>query len=286
MTNATPYPENVKLWPLVGLKSFRIPEAGGAWRLFVLAKNMTGVLDHVKRSDLKAYAKSLGVNDAQFKRWLNAGRNLSLFTDLQQADGEWKLIVPSNTKAAELLGAEEVGRYVSLPAALLFKKGWRGFVFASWQSAHTGNGSRLVSQGKQAEITGINRQTQRQFNKQAGVKSTKNFAISNIHANGYASVLEFGNRACLFQYWDKATHQKKLGWRIPDSRVFPLYGTDVSNKTLRNLALFNRTADQYSATMKTLRNLKSDDKEVKTKEIYTFDGLSAKGNNLWIHSAI
>lgn len=254
--------------------------------MFVLAKNISGALDHVKRNELREFSRSLGVNDAQFKRWLNAGRRLSLFTDIQQADGEWKLILVGNQKAAELLGADSLGRAVTLPANLLFKKCWRGYVFASWQSSHTGNGERLVSQKKQAEITGVSPQTQRQFNEQAGVTSQKNYAISNIHANGYSGVLEFGNRACLFQYWDKSTHQKKLGWRIPDSRVFPLYGANISNNTPRNLALFNRTPEQYSATMKTIRRLKSDDKEVNTKEIYTFDRKSDKGNGLWIHAAI
>lgn len=283
---ATPIPAEIKIYPLVGLKSFRIPEAGGAWRLFVLAKNIGKEADSIKRDDLRQAAKELGVNDRQFKRYLTTARNLSLFTDVQRKTGEWCLIMPSNQKAAELLGSEKLGRPVTLPPELLFKKGWRAFVFAAWQSAYTNNGQRLVSQNKQAQITGINRQTQRQFNKTAGVISQRNFAISNIHANGYSGVMEYGNRACLFQYWDKATHQKYLGWRIPDSRVFPLYGTDLSNSTPRRLSLFNRTPEQHAATMKTIRKLSSDDKEIKTKEVYTFDGLSAKGNSLWIHLPI
>jgi hypothetical protein len=283
---ATPILAEIKLYPLVGLKSFRIPEASGAWRLFVIAKNMAGVSDHVKRNDLRNAVKELGVNDAQFKRWLNTGRNLDLFVDVQRMSGEWMLILPSNKRAAELLGCNKLGKAVQLPSELLFKKGYRAFIFASWQAAHTGNGDRLVSQRKQAEITGINPQTQRQFNQTAGVESQKNFAISNIHANGYAGVLEFGNRACLFEYWDKAKHQKYLGWRIPDSRVFPLYGTGLSNSTPRKMSLFNRTPEQHAATMKTIRRIGKDDKEVKTKEIYTLDGKSSKGNNLWIHSPI
>jgi len=99
-------------------------------------------------------------------------------------------------------------------------------------------------------------------------------------------VLEFGNRACLFQYWDNKTHQKKLGWRIPDSRVFPMYGTDLSKSTPRKMSLFNRTAEQFSATMKKLRSLKSDDKEIKLREVYQLEGVSSKGNNLWNHCAI
>ncbi len=53
MTNA-----QIKIHPLVGLKSFRIPEAGGAWRLFVLAKNISSELDHISRDELRKAARS------------------------------------------------------------------------------------------------------------------------------------------------------------------------------------------------------------------------------------
>ena len=283
---ASPTLENVNIAPLVGLKSFRIPEAGGAWRLYVIAKAIAGELDHIKRDDLRDVTRELGVNDAQFKRWITAGRNLDLFKDVQRKTGEWDFILPGYKKATQILGAEKTGAIVSLPTKLLFKKGWRAYVFASWQSAFTNNGQRLTSQKKQEEITGISPQTQRQFNDQAGVTSQKNFAISNQHASRFAVVSEYGKRACLFEYWNKDTHQKYLGWRIPDSRVFPMYGVNSSNTTPKTMSLFNHTAEQHAETIKAMHKLDNEDKEVKLKEIYTLDGKSAKGNNLWIHSLI
>lgn len=275
--------ETVKLYPLVGLKSLRVPEAGGAWRLFTLAKNLAGVADHIERESLREVSESLGVKEYQFNRWLSAARGLDLFKDVQRMSGEWMLILPSQKKAAEIMGSEKLGKPVTLPTELLFKKGWRAYVFAAWQASVTNNGDRLVSQKKQEEITGIDPQTQRQFNKQAGVVSTKNFAQSNVHANHYSSVLEYGNRACLYEFWNHTTHQKMLGWRIPDSRVFPLYGSDFSNKSPRKMSLFNRTPEQQSATLKTLRSYGIEGKDLPIKEIYTLDRQSAKGNNLWIH---
>jgi hypothetical protein len=280
MTTSPAYTENVKIYPLVGMKSFRIPEAAGAWRLFVIAKNMAGQLDHIKRDDLRQVTRELGVNDAQWKRYITAGRNLDLFKDVQQKTGEWSLILVGNKKASELLGADTLGSPVTLPAKLLFKKGWRAYVFASWQSAFTGNGTRLVSQKKQSDITGIDPQTQRQFNKQAGVISQKNFAISNQHASRYAATAEYGNRAALFKYWDKEKHQLYLGWRIPDSRVFPLYGANSSYNTPKTMSLFNRTPEQYAATKKAIRK-----QDVEFTEMYIYDKLSAKGNALWIHQS-
>lgn len=275
------FPETLNIYPIVGLKSFRSSEASGAWRLFVLAKNMVGQLDHIKRDDLKRAATSLGVNDKQFYRWMIAARNYDFFKDVQRKGGEWMLIIAGIDKAMQSLECESKGVIVSIPTKALFRKSWRAYVFASWQSSFTDNGKKLVSQKKQAELTGINPQTQRQYNKQAGVESKKNFAISNIHANGYAGVLEFSNRAALFQYWDKATHQKKLGWRIPDSRVFPLYDSNSSYKTPKTMSLFNRTPEQYAASTKAIRKQDND-----VKEIYVFDKVSQNGNNLWTHLPI
>lgn len=271
----------LKLYPLVGLKSLQISEAGGAWRLFTLAKNMAGPSDHIQRDELKKVSESLGVKEYQFKRWLDAGRGLDLFKDVQRMSGEWMLILSSQKKAAELMGSEHLGKPVTLPAELLFKKGWRAYVFASWQASITGNGQRLVSLKKQEQITGIKSQTQTKLNKQAGIQSTKNFATSNVHANHYSGILEYGNRACLFEFWDNATHQKKLGWRLPNTRVFPLFG-DISNSMPRNMSLFNRTAEQYKNTIKSLRTIEN----VTLQEFYTFDRPSSKGHHLWIHSPI
>ncbi|HNE05129.1 MAG TPA: hypothetical protein PLT08_11460 [Anaerolineales bacterium] len=271
-------PEFVKFNPLVGLKSFRTSSAGGAWRLMVLAKNLAGNLDHIERETLRQATRLLGVQDKTFRRWLDAARGLNFVSDIQRTSGEWMLILSSNNSIAFSLGCVNHCRVVQVPIENLFAKNWRAIVFAAWQAGFTGNGERLVSQKKQYEITGIQEQTQRQFNKAAGVQSQKNYAISNIHANGYGAVLEFGNRAGLFQYWNKETHQKHLGWRIPNSRYFPLFGTGGSYKTRRTMSLFNRTAVQYAASMKAIRK-----NGVKFSEMYVFDRTSQNGNNLWIH---
>lgn len=273
--------EFVKFNPLVGLKSFRTSGAGGAWRLIVIAKNLAGVLDHIERDALRKCVNSLGVQDKSFRRWLDAARGLGFVSDVQRASGEWMLILSSNDEIARVLGGGSSRRIVQIPVKNLFEKNWRAFVFASWQAEFTGNGERLVSQKKQYEITGIQEQTQRQFNKAAGVRSQKNYAISNIHANGYGTVLEFGNRAGLFQYWDKKLHQKYLGWRIPDSRFFPLFGVGGSNKTRRTMSLFNRTREEMKATSKAI-NLG----RPKFCEMYTFDRISKNGNHLWIHVSL
>lgn len=271
----------IKIYPLTGLKAMQ-SSCGGGWRLFVLAKHYAGVSDHIGREQFRKSVLSLGVSKSQFNRWMTEARNNDLFTDIQRMTGEWILVIPSWTRAAQLFDVE-LGNAIMFDVSLLFGKSWRAHLFASWQSSYTGNGARLVSQKKQAQVSGINTQTQRSFNKQAGVKCQRNYAISNQHASMFSGVTEFRQRACPFKYWDKATHQYKIGWRIPDTRT---YSTGVSNKTLRNLSLFNASAEQYSKTMKTIKRLRSEDRKMETQEVYIFDKQSEKGNNLWIHCVI
>lgn len=275
MTDSARYPETVKFNPLVGLKSFHIPEAGGAWRLFVLAKNLAAGNDHVRRDDVREYAASLGIREKTFRRWITAARNLDLVRDVQRQTGEWMLILTSNDKAASIMGSERKGAPVTMSARLIVGKQWRAYVFAGFEATFNG---RLISRKKQAELSGIPVSTQRKFDKEAGVKRQKNYAVSNIHANGYSAVLEFGSRAGLYKYWDKTTHQLKLGWRLPDSRRFDGAMTNGSKNSLGALSLFNRTHNHYKATV---RKLSKSDSPV--REVYLYSHTSRNGADMWTH---
>ena len=275
------FPHELRFIPIQGIKSFHAG-AGGAWRAFILAKNLAGTLDHVDRGQIVSFAHSLGVHSKTFDRWLNAARGFGFVRDVQRQTGEWILVLVGHKAAAEILGHKERrSRFVSLPARLLVSAGWKSYVFAAWQAQFTNNGERLVSQKKQAELTGISEQVQRQYNKGAGVKNKKNYAISNIHANGFNSVLEFGTRAGLFKFWNKETHQMYLGWRVPNSRVFPLLGASGFQKTRKTMSLFNKTVEQYSHTMKALRK-----NETAFREIYIYYQNSQNGNGLWTHTPL
>lgn len=247
-----------------------------------MAKNLdTKGMGYVGRELVRSFALFLGVNSRTFDRWLNAARVSGFVSDIQRKTGEWDLVLISHENAANILDhhKEIHTNYISLPAYLLVAKGWKSYVFAAWQAQFTNNGERLVSQKKQFELTGISEQVQRQYNKEAGVTSKKNYAISNIHANGYNGVLEFSSRAGLFKYWDEKTHQLYLGWRIPNARTFPLLGTSGSHKTQRTLSLFNKTVKQYSNSMKALRKQQTNT----FNEMYVFFRNSKNGNGLWTH---
>src|SRR3990167_6123275 len=74
-------PSSIKIYPLVGLKSLH-NEAGGAWRLFVVAKTLAGKADHIRRDALREAVLSIGVSKTSYNRWLTTARNYDLFTDV------------------------------------------------------------------------------------------------------------------------------------------------------------------------------------------------------------
>jgi hypothetical protein len=270
------FPEFVKFNPLVGLKSFRKSGGGSAWRVVVLSKaldvNGTG---KIYRNSLLEFAQFLGINNKTIQRWLTEARKFGVVFDIQSETGEWMLILHSNEKVASIMGCDRKGKSVIMPTKLLVGKKWRANVFGAFENTFNG---RLISRKKLAELSGIPESTQRKLDKEAGVEHTKNYAVSNIHANGYSAVLEFGKRASLFKYWDKKTHQLKLGWRLPDSRRFHGAVTNGSKITLRALSLFNRTDAQYRATVKKLS--KSDSS---IHEVYLLSHTSKRGTDIWLH---
>ncbi len=279
MKTRNPFPKNLRFDPLQGLKAF-VSGKGKAWILWVVLRGLdTNGLGRVNRKAARSTLLSLGVKPKTFGRWLPTARKFGFVKAVQKKTGEWSLALNSQKNICISLGLQRPSRYVSLPAHLLVGKGGKANLFAAWQSLYTQNGKRLVSQKRQSMITGVSEQSQRKYNKQAGVISKRNYAISSIPAKSYSGILEFGNRSGLFKYWDKAKKQKYLGWRLPNTRIFPLFGTSGSYNSLRALSLFNKTAEQYSKTMKALSK-----NTFRPKEVYIFQQVSGRsGSNLWTH---
>lgn len=205
--------------PLTACKSLSI-NALGAYRLFVLAKALAGVLDSVIVSEVENFALTC-ISKRQYQRDKSAALRLGLFEVHRRKNGQIVFVLVSHTQAALLLGATkssvESRGTVSLDD--LFGNKWQAIAFTTWQAKFTENGARLTSQKKQAELTGIQPQMQRRYNKICGVQSRSNYAVSNISANQLDIVKEFGRRAAPFAFKDYKLNQTYIAWRLPSSRV-------------------------------------------------------------------
>lgn len=204
---------------LTACKSLSI-NALGAYRLFVLAKALAGVLDSVLVSDVEGFALTY-ISKRQYQRDKSAALRLGLFKVHQRKNGQIVFVLVSHTQAGLLLGAtkssEESRGVVSLDD--LYSDKWQAIAFTTWQEKYTENGVKLTSQKKQAELTGIQPQMQRKYNKICGVKSRSNYAVSNLSANHLELVKEYGRRAAPFAFKDYKLNQRYIAWRLPSSRV-------------------------------------------------------------------
>lgn len=206
--------QSVKFWPLVGIAAAR-DNAGGAWRAWVLAKNLDKPgRGAIQLADLQALARALGIHPKTWRRWLSAARDLALIKDRARGDG-W-IVLASNPRAAVLLGCDHAGvRPVSIAAGDLTSEGWRARVFAAYEHTHNG---RPISRVKQERLTGVPISTQRAYDNQAGVTRRPNYAVSQRAADQLAGELEFGEHAAPFVFRDRQGREV-IAWRLPDSRI-------------------------------------------------------------------
>lgn len=274
----------IKIDPLVGLRAYQSPKAGRAWAIFMLAKGLAFRKDHISIDKLKSVVLELGVEDRSFRRWVYQAVTLGMMKFVTRKSGE-KVLVLKNYKAVSKQFGQDKKEVIYVDGRKLFGKNGKAYVFAVWQARFTHSGRILTSQKRQAELTGISEQTQRKYNKKAGVKSTKNFAISNVHANGMDDVKEHRPRACAFSFWNYETHQWHLGWRLPDTRVFSEFATNGPVKSPRTTSLFNYTSEQHLESIDLFRRASSEGR-VTVGELYVFDRTSSRGNGLWIHNML
>lgn len=192
----------------------------GAYRFFVLAKALAGVLDSAIVSEVENFALTY-ISKRQYQRDKSAALRLGLLKIHERKNGQKVFVMVSHAHAALLLGvkksSEKSRGVISLDD--LFGDKWQAIAFTTWQAKYTENGVRLTSQKKQAELTGIQPQMQRRYNKICGVQSRSNYAVSNISANQLDIVKEYGRRAAPFAFKDYKLNQTYIAWRLPSSRV-------------------------------------------------------------------
>lgn len=113
---------------LAGLSSVK-KYAGGAWRLFTLAKNLdVAGSGRVAKNELVSACLDFGVSRKSVNRWLNRAVQLGLLSPHKDC-----LEIISVDNCARILSAEGIARAVILEKPkLLFEEGWRGVVWAGF----------------------------------------------------------------------------------------------------------------------------------------------------------
>ena len=293
-------PEYVTFYLAMGVHmARRRSHVGGGGRLYVMAKALDVIgLGMIRRDDLQAYSKALGVNVRTYQRWMKEARNHGLFTDIQKGD-DWWLILPNPGAAAYGMGCEVGYRKATIPANLLAGQGWKAYIWAATEAAR----GQQISRERLQKVYNVPARTQRYRSEQAGVKRQRNYSKSNLTADSLAITQEYSKHKGAF-----VAGNKLIYWRLPDTRTTD-QATDAgkgrarkANRAFRILQnqkalfqmqqgltddfeyaefirLFNRTPEQRKATEK--RWARSDNR---IREIYELSHLAeSSGAGIWMH---
>lgn len=279
--------------PLTACKSLTVKNSLGAYRLFVLAKGMAENLNNVNVAQVKETACQF-VSERQFARDMGAAVRLGLLTIHERKNGTRFFVLTSHVNAALKLGATKTSeaQRSTVSLAVLFGEGWQSFAFTTWQAVTSQNGTRLTSQKKQAQKTGVSPQMQRKYNKTRGVESRSNYAVSNIAANHLDGIKEFSTRAAPFKFKNHKTNQWYLGFRIPSTRVVRAFPNAVNAIGIDGvLRSTNLNASRKGSTLFLHGSEVSFTKAKKRagarqRDLYIFSHVANSGAGMFTHFAI
>lgn len=201
------HPETVKVWAMVGLHAIG-GNHGGGWRFWALAHTLdTQGSGWVWRSDLWGWLSHLGVGDRQRRRWLRDAINTGL---VREAGDRYYLTGLS--RAAVILGCQQVGRPAEVSAAGLVGKGWRAVVWGAYIATLNG---RPMSQETKHRLTGVDPRTQRNYQAAIPGEARRNYAKTNTPGDHVDGIRDNGRGAAF------VGRDGKLVYRLPDIRIVP-----------------------------------------------------------------
>lgn len=212
------YPERVKVWALVGLRSIQVNKSS-AWRVWSLAhafdRKGSG---KVSRADLVQYLDRLGVQDRTRRRWITQAIRTGLFLKHGRGRSAVYYLISLGRAAVALdcTGPDSPGRPAEISARNLIGEGWRSFVWSAFLTTVPGPASRI----RMAEITAVPDRTQRSYEESLPVETVEkiqNYARSAIPADHITGLGEFPDS-------DRHYFLNRYGLvmqRLPDRRIVP-----------------------------------------------------------------
>lgn len=192
----------LKIWPIVGLSAIGV-DAGGAWRIWVLARHIDQDGDgRVCIDRLFDYCKTLQIDERNRRRWITQAVELGLF---QRSKHYFYLA--GLARGALILGCQTIGKPVFVSPSAMVRRGWRGHVWAAFLATLNAPMSQLVKE----QVTGVSDRVQRNYQKAVapGIR-VKNYCERGKAVDGRADGLRssFG--------WDVFTTHGKVIQRLPD----------------------------------------------------------------------
>ncbi len=164
--------EIIKIFPDLLLAAIG-KNLGGSYRLWFLGKHFNSTGSGVIISDaFRSYSiEKVGISRSSFYGWLRKSASLNLIEN----DGK-NLKLLGYRDAAIMVGCLNLHRPIYLEIEKLFLKGWQSWLWAGYLKS-CGLENKIISRKSLRLISGIPERTQREYNKNIGIKSEANYAM-------------------------------------------------------------------------------------------------------------
>lgn len=173
----------------------------------------------VLRKDLQDLTNKMGVPRGTFRRWLSNAKRLAIFEQITKQNGDIILLISGAEKVAGILGCDNVGtQRVSMPVEKLFDDNWCSNVWAAFIVTLKG---RPVSRRVMRDLTGVPERTQQDYEKEAKIKTTVNYAHDEGTTAGHLPGVREHERPNAFKWYDRKLKRDIVVWRCPDTRKAP-----------------------------------------------------------------
>jgi len=255
------YPAIMKAWPDILLAGAGT-NAGGAARLWHLAKSINRGCGVIPAKALRKYISFLGIKQPRYNRWLDHAFQLGL---LEKNDRNIK--IASIAKTAHILGVDHLSGAVQLKPVMLVKKGWTSWAWAGWLKIRNFT-DRPISRATLRKLSGICERHQLELEKKSRVFNRHNYAIDyNRGADQLAGIRDYERQ-------DAFVYQGHIAWRLPNSKEIKNIQVSKKGATRRNnnqlaalkgraiktqrdpfIRIYNDTDKQFKQSLKTIRRL-------------------------------
>ncbi len=236
--------KQIMIIPIIGLRAFTTnffvkkadeenPKAvlhsyGGAWRVWTVLRHLdqeTGsgiVCEHC----CEAWAIKHNIPPRRWRRWMQAAIDAKWIRSYSRNRSGIKTVVygycrpavVANTVGCQYIETQMVNMDLDLFAALDPAK----YIWAAYLSTLP---KTPISRLKMRELTGVAENTQYKYERELGIRSIRNFAVTDLKPAHIKMIREFAGTH-YFVLIDPHTRQQYVARRLPDTRIVSLRGID------------------------------------------------------------
>lgn len=236
--------KQIMIIPIIGLRAFTtnylvnkadekkqrdvIHSYGGAWRVWTVLRHLDQGIGSgiVCEHCLDAWAKKHKIPSRRWSRWMQAAIDAEWIRRYTRHRSGIKTVVYGYCKpamVANTVGCQYIEtQMVNMDFALFSAPDPAKYIWAAYLKTLP---QTPISRKKMRELTGVAENTQYKYERELGIRSIRNFAVTDFKPAEIDMIREFAG-SHYFVLIDPHTKQRYVARRLPDTRVVNLLGID------------------------------------------------------------